>query len=198
MKKYVVVILFFLFFVKIYAQDKNQVFEEQYNKILENLNSENWGLANELSNSLLNNIENDESMKKEKSVLIYLMIYTNSGLLNENKISKDEALKRVEKFKGVYVSMPAHPIKQNCYINCTYLVKEEKNTLFSGVNNTAGTQIFSFEYVKMKEPIDEESIKPFEGKYVELYGKLKEITVEGNMLPRYRLRVEEGEMSIVE
>ncbi len=198
MKKYFLSLLLVLQLTDGFSQEKEEDFVIEYNRVLENLSSENWDEANKLSTLLLNKIESDKLLDKEKSVLRYIVIYSNAGLLNEKKISKDEALKRVKGFKETYISMPAHPVIKNCYVNCTHLATEQKNTLFSGVNNAAGTQVFSFEYTKMKEKIDADSIKLLEGKNVALYGKLTEISVEGNFLPRYKLKVEEGEMSIVE
>ena len=39
-------------------------------------------------------------MKTETMVLRYMFVYSNAGLLNEKKISKEESLKKVQFLKG--------------------------------------------------------------------------------------------------
>lgn len=167
-----------------YAQKIN--FGEHYDKLMEELNAENWKEAERDCNLLLNFVESVDSMETEQKVLRYIYIYSTAGLLNEKKISKEVALKKVLFLKGKEMIMPTHPFNSKCYVNCTHLAEDQPNTFFSGVNNSKGTQIFSFEYVKMKNPI-EDSITMLEGKYVTLKGELSEVSVEGNMFPRFKL-----------
>ncbi len=63
------------------------------------------------------------------------------------------------------------------------------------MNNAAGTQIFSFEYVKIENGI-KESESELEGKYITLEGLLNEIIVEGNILPRFKLKFINGNYRI--
>lgn len=196
MKKY---FFFFLVLINTTLLSQNSGnFEFVYNKLMDNLSSENWNEANKICSSLLEKFGNNQNMEKENSVLKYILIYTNAGLLNAKVISKEEALKRVENLVGSYLSMPAHPFNVGCYVNCTSLVSDKKNTLFSGVNNSKGTQIFCFEYVTMKENLSETFVEQFRNKNIALSGKLKEIKVEGNIFPRYKLTFDEGTYEIVE
>ena len=66
-----------------------------------------------------------------------------------------------------------------------------------GVNNAKGTQIFSFEYVKIEKGI-KETQNELEGKNITLKGELKEISVEGNMLPRFKMKFIKGDYIIEE
>ena len=172
-------------------------FETNFNDLLDNLNNENWLEAEKISGELLNFAEKNDSMDTEKKVLRYIKIYTVAGLLNQKSITKKEALEKTEYLKGKEMIMPAHPFHSQCYVNCTHLSEDEENTFFSGVNNQKGTQIFSFEYVKIQDKI-KESKEELEGKLIVLKGKLNEISVEGNILPRFKLRFINGEYEIQE
>ncbi|WP_269236091.1 hypothetical protein [Flavobacterium flavigenum] len=178
------------------SQNKQEItFEENYNKLIENLSNENWDDANKLTYELLTSTEKVDTMRTEKKVLRYIYIYTTAGLLNSQKLTKDQAIDKVKFLKSKEMRMPAHPFNSKCYVNCTHLKEDEKDTFFTGVNNTAGTQIFSFEYVKIKEGIKESSTE-LEGKYIALEGVLNEISVEGNMLPRFKLKFINGKYNL--
>jgi hypothetical protein len=180
------------------AQISDAEFKKSYNSILENLSNEKWKTVNSISILLLNKIGSIDSMAHEKSVLRYIIIYANAGLLNNKEITKDEALKRAIIFKGKELSMPAHPFRKDCYVNCTHLAEDRQNTLFSAVNNSLGTQIFAFEYVKLKKDLDQATINKIEGKNVALSGVLKDVSVQGYGLPRYKLEFEDGDIEILE
>lgn len=170
-------------------------FEENYNLLIENLSSENWTKSEKLAKELLETVEPIDSMQTEKRILRYIYIYSTAGLLNEKKITKNEALEKVKFLQSKEMIMPTHPFNSKCYINCTHLNEDEANTFFTGVNNAEGTQIFSFEYVKIESGI-KESQSELEGKYITLKGELNEISVEGNMLPRFKLKFIKGDYII--
>ena len=190
------IILFLLINSSCFSQ-KNDLkhFEKNYNQLVEYLSSENWPKAEKLSKQLLETVEAVDSMQTEKMVLRYIYVYANAGLLNQKKISKDQALKNVGFLQSTEMILPAHPFNSACYVNCTHLAEDSANTFFTGVNNAAGTQIFSFEYVQIENGI-KESKKELEGKYVTLKGVLDEISVEGNMFPRFKLRFSHGDYRI--
>ena len=188
--------IIFIISLNLNAQISQSDFEENYNALLENLSVENWKTADSLTSYILEGISEVDSMSYETKVLRYISIYCTAGLLNENYLTKDEALLKVKNYTGLELITPAHPFDNDCYVNCTHSDSDRKNTLFTVVNNSAGTQIFSFEYVKMKDPIDEKSTKNLKGKMISIKAKLKEISVEGNMLPRFRLECIDGEYRI--
>ena len=198
MKQNLVKLIIIFFTIGGYSQNIiNENFETNFNDLLENLNNENWIKAEKLSTDLLNFAEKIDTMDTEKKVLRYIKIYTVAGLLNEKSITKKEALEKTEYLKGKEMIMPAHPFNSKCYVNCTHLNEDEENTFFSGVNNQKGTQIFSFEYVKIKDKI-KETKEELEGKFIVLKGKLNEITIEGNMFPRFKLKFINGDYEIQE
>jgi hypothetical protein len=170
-------------------------FENNYNLLLNNLTNQNWTKSEQLAKELLEIAEPIDSMQTEKKVLRYIYIYSTAGLLNEKKLTKNEALEKVKFLQSKEMIMPAHPFNSNCYINCTQLAEDQPDTFFSGVNNADGTQIFSFEYVKIENGI-KESKTELEGKYITLKGTLNEISIEGNMLPRFKLKFVKGEYQI--
>lgn len=180
-----------------YSQVDSTNFKAQYSKLLEKLNDENWSESQAICKLLLDYAEPNDSMQIEKKVLRYIYIYSTAGLLNEKKLTKDEALKSTMSLKGKEMITPAHPIKSNCYVNCTHLADEKKNTFFSSTNNAQGTQIFSFEYIEIKDDI-KETKEELEGKYIRFKATLDEIAVEGNMLPRFKLKFSNGEYQFLE
>ena len=184
--------------ISCYSQDvTNENFKTNFNNLLEKLNEENWKDAEKLSTDLLNFAEKVETVNTEKKILRYIKIYTVAGLLNEKSITKKEALERTEYLKGKEMIMPAHLFSSVCYVNCIHLNEDEQDTFFSAVNNQKGTQIFSFEYVKVKDKIKEKK-EELEGKIIVLKGKLNEITVEGTMFPRFKLKLINGDYEIQE
>ncbi|WP_337964674.1 hypothetical protein [uncultured Flavobacterium sp.] len=172
-------------------EKKNNSFEDNFNLLIENLTNENWTKSEKLAKELLNTAEPIDSLETEKQVLRYMYVYSTAGLLNEKKLTQKEALQKVKFLQSKEMIMPAHPFNSNCYVNCTSLKDEEPNTFFTGVNNAAGTQIFSFEYVKIEKGIKEPKSE-LEGKYVTLKGQLNEISVEGITLPRFKLKFING------
>ena len=198
MKQNLVKLIILFFTISGYSQSViNENFENNFNDLLQNLNNENWIKAEKLSTDLLNFAEKIDTMDTEKKVLRYIKIYTVAGLLNEKSITKKEALEKTEYLKGKEMIMPAHPFNSKCFVNCTHLKEDEENTFFSGVNNQNGTQIFSFEYVKIKDKI-KETKEELEGKFIVLKGKLNEISIEGNMFPRFKLKFINGDYEIQE
>ncbi|ESU19855.1 hypothetical protein FEDK69T_31120 [Flavobacterium enshiense DK69] len=198
MKK--IIITFSLIFFSIFGFSQkitNENFENKFSQLLENLGKENWKDSEKLCSDLLEFTEPIPELDTEKKVLRYMFIYSTAGLLNEKKLSKEEALKRTIHLKDKQMIMPAHPFKSNCFVNCTQITDEDKNTFFSGVNNSKGTQIFSFEYVNIKNGI-KETKDQLEGKFIVLKGTLNEISVDGNILPRFKLKFIEGEYDFVE
>jgi hypothetical protein len=190
MKKIISIILLTTSFC--FGQKNDAVkFEENYNLLVENLSKEDWTKSEKLTKELLGIAEPNDAMQTEKKVLRYIYIYCTAGLLNEKKLTKEEALKKVKFLQSKEMIMPTHPFNSECYINCTHLNEDDTNTFFTGVNNAKGTQIFSFEYVKIEDGIKEPASE-LEGKNVTLTGELNEITVGGNILPRFTLKFIKG------
>lgn len=174
-----------------FSQEFN--FTKEYDNLLENLSTESWDKAQNASSKLLEYAESIDSMQTEQKVLRYIYIYATAGLLSNREISKDEALKQIKPLIGKEMNMPAHPFNSDCYVNCIHL--NEENTFFTGVNDRKGTKIFSFEYVKIKEPITE-TAEQLELKFITLSGILNEVSTEGDIYPRFKLRFIDGSYTV--
>jgi hypothetical protein len=198
MKKTILLLLFFAMPFMVFSQKiTKEDFETEYTSLLENLTSENWKEAEKTSSALLKRIESDTLYTQENKVLRYIFIYSNAGLLNQKVISKEEAYEKIKWLKGKEMSMPAHPFSSSSYINVTRLAENDKSTFMSMVNNANGTQLFSFEYITIKNGIKETAAE-LKGKLIVLSGTLEEISVEGNMLPRYKLIFKNGSYEVKE
>jgi hypothetical protein len=192
----ILLILIVLFSTNCFSQSVSKIkFEKQYENIINNLENENWKKAFKSTSKLVSKIEKDSIYRYETKVLKYILIYSTAGMLNEKELTKDQALSQVKNLKGATMVMPAHPFNSNCYVNCTQLSDERPNTFFSGVNNGKGTQIFSFEYIKIENGISE-TREELEGKFIILQGVLNEISVEGNIFPRFKLEFNLGKYEI--
>ncbi|MEN2436759.1 hypothetical protein AAH994_15180 [Weeksellaceae bacterium A-14] len=188
-------IIVFLTTFSIFCKSQNSNFENDYNSLIQFLQEEKWTDAEKICNELLKSTELNDSLQTEKLVLRYIYIYSNAGLLNEHKINKEEALKRVQFLKGKEMIMPSHPFRENCSTNCTNFANDNKNTFYTCVTNKSATQIFSFEYVNIANRINENEIN-LDNKMISLKGTLNEISVEGNILPRYKLKFINGDYRI--
>jgi len=194
MRKFILALLFISSFCFGQKKHENEL-QVKFDLLINYLSSEDWGKSEKLSKQLLDMTDEDDTMETQTKVLRYMYIYSTAGLLNEKKLSKEKALKNITFLKSKEMIMPSHLFNSNCYSNCTNLNDETPDTFFTGVNNKNATQIFSFEYVKIKNGI-KESKSELEGKYITLRGVLNEISVEGNILPRFKLKFIDGDYII--
>ena len=98
MRTLLLVLLTFVASINLDAQITQNEFEKLYNQLIDNLANENWSTADSLTTILLNRIDRIDSMKQEKQVLGYISIYSTAGLMNQNLITKEDALKKVIKY----------------------------------------------------------------------------------------------------
>ncbi len=192
MKRFCIILFLFISSLSGYSQTITaENFEVNFDTLLANLDKENWEVTEKLSSDLLRYADSKPNLDLEAKGLRYMYLYSVAGLLNEKKLTKEKALEKIKPLKGKEMIMRILPFNSSCYINCIHLDKDRKDTFFSGVNNNNGTQIFSFEYVTIKNGISESEAE-LEGKYISLRGKLNEIFVEGITLPRFKLFFTEG------
>jgi hypothetical protein len=85
------------------------------------------------------------------------------GNTDHTDIHQQEALRNVKFLISKEMIMPTHPLLKNCYVNCTHLHEDEKDTFFTGVNNSKRHK-FSRLSVKIKGGI-KKSTSELEGKY---------------------------------
>jgi hypothetical protein len=188
----IIVVSFLLLFGGYGAQAQSKTVPEKYQQLIELLGKEQWGQAEKNCKELLNRTETVDSFEMYTLTARYIHIFITAAQMNEKKLTQAAALARVKYLKGKEMVMPSHPFGSNCRENCTTINDKDKNSFFTIQNNEKGTQIFSFEYVKIDRGITE-SKEELEGRQILLKGVLDEISVEGKMLPRFKLKFTEGD-----
>jgi hypothetical protein len=162
--------------------------------MITSLQNENWQNANKLSIVCLKMVRKGAEEDFEASLLRYIFIYSEAGLMNLNKVSQAEALKAVKDFAGHQIVLPAHPVTlKNAFNSIEMKNDSTTDTLSICATNSAATDIFSFEYITMKEKWPIQDFKNAAGKNYRLSGLLKLISVEGHMFPRFRIIIDDGE-----
>ena len=162
--------------------------------MITSLQNENWQNANKLSIVCLKMVPKSAEEDFEASLLRYIFIYSEAGLMNLNKVSQAQALKAVKDFAGHQIVLPAHPVTlKNAFNSIAMKNDSTTDTLSICATNSAATDIFSFEYITMKEKWPIEDFKNAVGKNYRLSGLLKSISVEGHMFPRFRIIIDDGE-----
>jgi hypothetical protein len=192
MKPIILSILTLLFFTVVKAQSSSITGSKDFKDLITSLQNEDWQNANNLSLACLKKIPENDKDNVDAALLRYMFIYSEAGLLNDQKVSKTQALKNIISFKGQLIILPGHPVALKYALNTIQLVNNNTDSLFITATNRAGTDIFSFEYVALKDkwPIDD--FKNQDGKAYRLAGIIKSLTVEGNFLPRFRIIIDQG------
>jgi hypothetical protein len=187
MKKiYLAAVLMSLFFN---ASSQSLIAEDDWNKLISNLESENWQQANSVSLACLKKIPIDQIEGPEAGLLRYMYICSEAGLMYEQKRTKAQAQKDVIAFINHNIVLPAHPVSTKMAANSIQMKSERADTLFINMTNKVATNIFAFEYVVLKEKWTVDEFNSKNRKFYRLSGTLKSINTEGNMFPRFRIMI---------
>ena len=160
--------------------------------MITSLQNEDWQNANTLSSSLLNKISKEEQGDPAACMLRYMYIFSEAGLMNLNKVSQSDALKKVIGFTGQMVILPAHLISLKNAFNSIELVNDKTDSLFITATNIKATSIFSFEYIILDSKMSLDDFNNHVGQKCRLGGIIRSISVEGHIFPRFRLIIERG------
>jgi len=190
MKKFFLIILFLPFLIRANAQSITGT--PEWGKLIDALEKENWQDAGKLSSMLLKKMPDSAPDDPVASVLRYMYIHSEAGLMNMNKLTKEEAIKHVAQFRGKFIVLPGHPVSTKEGFNTIQMVNGKTDSLFITATNNDGTSIFSFEYIVLKEKWPSDDFKNSEGKTYKVAGIIKSITVEGMAFPRFKIIVEQG------
>lgn len=197
MKPITLLLLALLFCGNLKAQSKVTE-SKDFNDLITSLQNEDWQNANKLFLACLKEVPENDKDNVDAALLRYMFIYSEAGLMNDQKVSKSQALKNIINFKGQLIILPGHPVALKYALNTIQLVNNKTDSLFITATNRNGTDIFSFEYVVLKDkwPIDD--FKNQDGKVYRLGGIIKSLTVEGNFLPRLRIIIDQGTYQTME
>ncbi|RYU87261.1 hypothetical protein EWM62_16235 [Mucilaginibacter terrigena] len=169
--------------------------DEEWDKLIGYLSAEQWDGANSLSLQFLKRIPDADKDGDEAAGLRYMYILSEAGLMNEQKVTKNEAQKKVAAFAGRRVILAGHPLTSKEGFNSIQLVNDKTDTLMVTASNIKATQIFSFEYIIPKKAMPLDEFKNNAGKVYGVSGRIKSIKVEGTMFPRFKIYIDEAELS---
>lgn len=148
---------------------------------------ENWEKSASLASGYLTKIK-IENGKKQFARLRYILLYALAGKIAEASLAgkkpeetkaRTELEKAADGFLEKEFFMPSREISDNCQSRLNYVCRSEQqqNVLRVTATNQAGTVIYSFEYLRLKENFS--TTKNF-GKEVILSGVLKKIEFNPN------------------
>ncbi len=169
----------------------------EWNKLIAALQDEQWQNASDLSNQCLKKASESEPKSEIIPVLRYMVILSESGMMNDGKLTQQQAISAVKRFEGQEIALPGHPISlKNVAFNSVTMVNKKTDSLYVVASNKKATDIFAFEYIILKEKWPEDDFKLNVGGKCWLSGILSSISVEGHMLPRFRMIINDARYEI--
>ncbi|MBL4677218.1 MAG: hypothetical protein JKY70_13580 [Mucilaginibacter sp.] len=190
-KPYLFILLFLMISTSLSAQ--SVLTKENWDEIIKPLEAEQWQDAQTLTRQYLGKIDKDEDAA---AILRYMNIYSTAGLLNDGKLTKKQALALIAPFKGQSIISSWFPIKNKYGLNTVQMVNDKPDTLMITATNRQGTNIFAFIYVKPETLYSLTEWTGFDGKNCRFGGTISFLDVEGEMLPRFRIRVDNAKLQI--
>lgn len=190
---YPVIIAFLLCTANSFAQDYIPIISEsEWQKIIAELQKENWADTEKLSAIYLKKIPKNKETADEAAVLRYMYLSSVAGQLGEKTISKEEAVKRTKSIVGKTFITPQITFRQKGMFNF-FRFSEEENKWSKCFANTDNTFIYMFEYYDManKDLIAGDFLKEADGKNFRLTGKIESIAAEGSAMPRLKVNFSE-------
>lgn len=150
----------------IFSQNQERV-SELYNYVIDALDQKDWETLDKHCTQLIKEVRSPD-FADLVSIVSYMHIHAISALMNERKISQNEAIKKAKGYKGKVLIMPGHPFKEKCMFNCLYPTKENVKVLHCTSSDEKGTLIYSFEYYEMDEALRESFLTENEGKEMKM------------------------------
>lgn len=191
MKKIILALFFIIAFLP-NAGAQSLMGSQVWRDLINNLETENWKDANTKSLSLLNQMPNAAPDDPTAALLRTMYIHSEAGLMNDGKVTQDEAIKAVKGFTGKMIILPGHRVSLKGGLNTIETVNEKTDTLFVSETNRKGTDIFAFDYIILDNKWSVDDFKNRDGELYSLGGIIKSIAVEGHMLPRFKIIIERG------
>lgn len=148
----------------------------EWNSLVAALEGEEWTRASSLASAAIAKLKLDND-KKQLARLRYFYLYALAGKAASGKMTYSELEKIVDGFIGQEFLMPSREFLSDCSQKVNYIcpVKADDTTLRVTATNKSGTEIHSFEYVKLNEKID---FAAHAGKSAFLGGVLREAEIK--------------------
>ena len=152
------------------------VSDDDFQKVLVAVSSEDWDTAVDLSKKYLKQMKADDERLPR---LRYIYLYSAAGKVSEGRMEFDELTKSTKEFVGKNLVLPFRPITLDCPRAMNFICpsKESKDRVFIAASNRTGTTILAFEYVQLKEPFDFAS---HEGEAASIVGDIQSIQPNPN------------------
>lgn len=170
--------------------------DDNWHKMTGYLNNEDWGEANKLATLLLTKCTAADSDNKYAALLRCMFIISDAGLLNEQRITQQEALNDVKRFVGQKIMLPGHPLSLKYGANVIQPLNNSTDTLFVTETNKKMTEIYCFEYITLAKKIPMEIFNKDINQFGLIEGIVSSVNVEGNMLPRYKIYLTNASMLV--
>jgi hypothetical protein len=168
------------------TQGYNPQIDKKWDKVISHIEAENWKEANILIKSLERSLPDSSEYDEMKWRLRYMYIFSLAGLMNTNKLQKDEALNLTKIYLDSVLVVPGHPFtRQRCSIGYFQTVEDNPKALYVGTGNRDGTLIFTTETFYFDEDLETSFLDSIEGKFIDAMVKLKGIEFAGISFPRF-------------
>ena len=117
-------------------------------------------MLNKLSLQCLSKVPQAENESFIAAMLRYIVIYSESGLMNDGKVTQKQALDKVKQYAGHYIVLPAHPLTLKFAFNSIGM-RDDKftDTLNICASNLKATNIHCFEYIILKDKWPEDDFQ---------------------------------------
>jgi hypothetical protein len=135
------------------TQSPSSQTDENFQKLIVAVSSEQWDSAVDLSSQLLKQLKpDDERLLRVR----YIYLYSAAGKVSEGRMEFDDLAKSTKDFVGKQVVLPRRPITLECRGDMNFICPsgESKTKFMIAAANKTGTTILAFEYVQLKEPFD--------------------------------------------
>jgi len=141
MKKIFMTLILFLGICQSYGQTLTH---EDFVSLIPALKEENWKSAFKESTKLLKRSEKDTT--EFHSIILYINIFSASGMVSEGQMSYEDLEKNIMKFQGQKVIMPAHPVttRDGALSQIKFEVNDSTNEAFTSATNAKGTNSLLF------------------------------------------------------
>jgi hypothetical protein len=173
---------------------QGQTSDINFQKIIGYLQAEDWKNASISVATCLAHIPAEKDNDDAASILRYMYIFSESGLMNDGRLTQEEAMSAVKSFQGKNIILAGHPISLKEGFKVIELSNNKTDTLFVTASNNNNTNILAFEYIVPAKPISMDDFKTRVGQVCRVRGRLKLISVEGHLLPRYHMIIDDAEL----